>query len=31
VPLVEQVGMIGGVAALTLVTAGLLVRRFRPS
>ena len=31
VPLVEQVGMIGGVAALALVTAGLLERRLRPS
>ena len=30
-PLAEQVGMIGGVAVLTLVTAGLLVRRLRPS
>ena len=30
-PLAEQVGMIGGVAGLTLATAGLLVRRLRPS
>ncbi|WP_370238835.1 hypothetical protein [Brevundimonas sp.] len=30
-PLAEQVGMIGGVAVLTLATAGLLVRRLRPS
>ena len=30
-PLAEQVGMIGGVAVLTLATAGLLGRRLRPS
>ena len=30
-PLAEQVGMIGGVAVLTLATAGLLVRGLRPS
>ena len=30
-PLAEQVGMSGGVAVLTLATAGLLVRRLRPS
>lgn len=30
-PVVEQVSMVGGLAALTLLTAGLLVRRLRPS
>ena len=30
-PLMQQVGMIGGLAAVTLIAAGVLVRRFRPS
>lgn len=29
-PLMQQVGMIGGLAGVTLAAAGLLVRRFRP-
>jgi uncharacterized membrane protein YhaH (DUF805 family) len=30
-PLATEVGMTGGLAILALATAGLLVRRFRPS
>jgi len=30
-PLVAEVGMVGGMAMLALATAGLLVRRFKPS